>query len=871
MRSLVLYTIIACCFAALGQSALSEDRVPTPAQPGKDEYLPLRFQVKGIGRTELTTVYHDQKVYVPVVSMFTYLIIRADYDSIAGIVSGYYVSPDSAYRIDGKQQVVVYHGQRTPLAETDYFMTSRDFYLSMDVAKRLFNLNLSFQKSSLTLKLVPSPDLPILAAARRERTRLRMLRKQDPKYVTKSVDPGISLFNAGALDWRLISDLRETGTPRHSYFFREGMEVLGGTFVGMATGDFGKSLTRSRLRGTQTYTFFKSPALSQIVLGDMTPVTGAFRENLFGAEITNRPAARHVYFADELFQEQARLEQSADVYLNGQLLPSGGFFRGPLYNRALPLRYGSNDVEFHMYDRWLNETVFAYRPFVPTTMMRPDEFRYSLSAGKLRLFNDTWYGNGNVQYGLSDRVTVGGLVESFEYQSERKLYPALTGTGRVTQEIVLDMFYSPLATSRTTLSYLTPSLAGLNISYSLFARNTQLNLRDAHSEIIANGQIPIFFKRSQAAFINLGYDQTDYYQGRERSATAGLSLYLRNFQPRITAGLFWSNRGTTTDSLVTFRLTPGARFRLPLDIVIDVQADYEQVSKKFEDVIFQATKSITSEFLLAFAYNRFLEGPANVNLQLTMNLPFLTSSTIVNRVQSENSYQEHLSGSVAFSTESGEFSYDRVANKVGFGEIVLNPFVDANYNGVYDQGEQIVRMKRVRGFTEAGEVTTSNELTDQYRLDRMQAYQLYRLYMDPEGFENPLWVPEYSSFSMRAYPDRIQRFDIPIVDGGVVRGAVYEVTKEGNSPIEGVPVTIQSVDSMAQDGMRIPKYLKTMNSFSTGEFEFYPILPGQYTIRIDRDAVTRAGYRTVTYEKAIEIKHVAGGDVVEGVNFALTR
>ncbi len=870
MRSVVFYTVLACCLQGLSLSADSAESA-VPPQPTKEEYLPLRFQVKGIGRSELTTVYHDQKVYVPIVSMFTYLIINVEYDSSAKAVAGYYVSPDSAYRIDGSKQVIQYRGQTLPLAETDYFATSKDFYLSLDITRRVFGMNITFQKSSLTLRMVPSPNLPILAAARRERIRRRMLRRQDPVYVAKSLDRGMPLFGAGALDWRLISDLRETGKPRHTYFFREGLQVLGGTFVGTETGDFGKTLTRSRVRGSQTYAFFNNPMLSQIVLGDMTPQAGAFRENVFGAEITNRPAARHIYFTDELFQEEARVEQSADVYVNGQLMPSGGFFRNPFYNRSIPLRYGSNDVEFHMYDRWLNETIYAYRPFVPTTMLRPNEFRYDLTGGKLRLFNDTWYGNGVVQYGLSDRVTLGGLVESFEYQSERKLYPALTGTGRVTQEVVIDAFYSPLAIARTTLTYLTPSLAGLNVSYTLYARNTQLNLRDAHSEIIANAQLPIFFKLSQAAFFNVGFDQTEYYQGRERAATAGFSLFLRNFQPRITAAWFWSNRGASTDSLATFRITPGLRFRLPLDIVIDAQTDYERVTRKFEDILFQATKAITSEFLLTFSYNRFLDGAANLNLQLTVNLPFMTSSTIVNRVQSQNSYQEHLSGSLEYSTQSGQFSYDRVANKVGFGEIVLNPFIDANDNGVYDQGEQAIRMKRVRGFTEAGEVTTSKDLTEQYSLDRMQAYQIYRLYLDPEGFENPLWVPEFPSFAIRAYPNWIQRFDIPIVDGGVVRGAVYEVTKEGNNPVEGVPVTLVSVDSMSLDGMRVPKYVKTMNSFSTGEFEFYPILPGQYIISVDRDALTRAGYRAAVYQKSIEIKHVAGGDVIEGVNFALTR
>jgi hypothetical protein len=175
----------------------------------------------------------------------------------------------------------------------------------------------------------------------------------------------------------------------------------------------------------------------------------------------------------------------------------------------------------------------------------------------------------------------------------------------------------------------------------------------------------------------------------------------------------------------------------------------------------------------------------------------------------------------------------------------------------------------MKGFNDAGPISFHGRPDGNLELSRSLAYEDYRIYPDPTGLDNPIWVPKFASFAIKSFPNRITRVDIPIVEGGIVRGMVTRAAAGKVTQIEGVRMTIESEDSVRYEGRTAPSFKKTMTTFSTGEYEFFPIPPGHYIIALDSKQLQELGYQTEVSSRRIEIRVISGGDIIEGINFEL--
>jgi hypothetical protein len=659
-------------------------------------------------------------------------------------------------------------------------------------------------------------------------------------------------------------------TPRTLYTFRTGLQALGGNFFGTGSGRFGEVLHESRVRGRLTYALWDSPGLRQVVLGDFTPF-GVLNEDVFGAEITNRPASPRVYFSDEQFDTHVEAGEQIDVLSEGQIIETATANQTGTFSANVPMRYGSNDIAFHMYNRWGEQTITDFKPFVPRDLLKPDEFRYSVSGGKLRLLNDSYYANGTLQYGFNSRVTLGTTLESFESQQTTvRYYPSLFAASRLSTALLFSALFSPSLQSTASLNLQTANLSGGTLSVTHYALNSILNTRHAISQVDFSGILPFFFKNTQAGYLQATAQHVELLSEREQTVSGTASIFLKAVQPLVTLNAHWASRpGGLPDTLDLYRTQFGLLARLPLDILFLGQAEYDNIDHAFSSVFYEASYAITPRFLASIAYSRYFSSVSSVFLQLSYGLPFATVQAATRKISDEYQYQERVSGSIGFSSQTGDVIYDRVPNRVGYGDIILNPYIDENNNDRYDPGEKRVSLTRMRAFTEWGPTYFKQRPDGDLELSRSLAYETYRVYPDPVGLDNPIWVPKYSSFSVESYPSYISRLDIPIVEGGIVRGSVTGLVRGGPGPVEGAQIIISSVDSVQLDGHRGPLYIKKMTTFSTGEYEFFPIPPGDYLVSLDPHQVESMGYHAATISRRITIRSIAGGDVLEGINFEL--
>jgi len=223
-----------------------------------------------------------------------------------------------------------------------------------------------------------------------------------------------------------------------------------------------------------------------------------------------------------------------------------------------------------------------------------------------------------------------------------------------------------------------------------------------------------------------------------------------------------------------------------------------------------------------------------------------------------------VSGSVGYSPEVGDFYFDYLASRVGYGGLVFQPFVDANGNDMHDPGEEYIQSGRMTM------TTLFNKSTLRYRpggfvIERAQPYEEYYLTLEPQYLDNPLWVPKYSTLSVVAEPNEFRRVDVPIILGGIVRGQVLFGTNGDAVPAEGLSISI-SPEGQAEGGFR-----RTMLTFSTGQFEFFGIPPGRYVVSLDPNQVSQIGYRTDGLSRVVEIRALPEGDGVNDIDFTLQR
>jgi hypothetical protein len=832
------------------------------------ETIPVQLTVRGVGKAELIVIAQGNVVYVPVVEFFNFLRVNATYNAANRSVEGFYISPDSKYVIDAANRTGSIRDRVVALSTSDVMVRGNDVYLRGEIYEQLFGLQLTYYPRRLEIILKTKENLPIFLERARELARRRKGAYFAVPTAEFNAPRRVSLFSVGRLDYLFSNQLSRYGSPRQSYSLHLGNQLLGGDFDGRVNGSARTALTTRDMTARLRYAFLGNSVVRQIYLGDVF-TGGLVPSTVWGAEITNRPAPRRYLFGTEELDGTLQTGGIADFYFRGVL---ADYQRGDAdgnYSFTTPLIYGVSNYEVRQYDAYGIERQVEYRVIVPPSMLPPGELQYSLVGGKLRFLNDQFYGNGSLQWGVNSYLTLGTGFDVYDGTnpfSTRTVHPFFTTTARLSQLLTGDFTVAPTAYSRGVLSITYPSSAGGSLSYAWYNRNPFYNPRNIKTDGAATVSIPI---RSNLQRLNLDLlvRETIFESGKDRIFQASLGGQFGAMSPRITHRRTWRDRDFFTDTeayttaSVGFRASGGFFFR--------GQTRYYHYGGGFRDLRLEFSKRFSREFWLQlFLDKSFITQSAIAGAQVVYYFPFALLRTIVagggaTGVRTSQS----VSGSLGYSGEAGDFYFDYLSNRVGFGGIVVNPFVDTNNNGEYDDGEEILEKAKISATTMFGNQSLRYIPGSGFGLKHTLPYEEYIMTIDPEYFDNPLWVPKYTSVSVVSEPNMFRQVDLPIVFGGIVRGRVESEVAGKTFPAEGVTVTV--ISDVTEEGKE--PYKKVGISFSTGEFEFIGIPPGRYRVQVDNAQLALLGYRAIQPVRTIEVVSKPDGDELNDVNFSLTR
>ncbi len=832
------------------------------------EAIPVQLTVRGVGKSELIVYAQDNVVYVPVVELFTFLRLNATYNAGSRMVEGFYISPDTKYIIDAANRTASIRDRVVPLSTTDVLVRGNDIYLRGELFEPLFGLQLSYFPRRLEIVLKTKENLPIFLERARELARRRKGAFFTVPTAEYTAPRRVSLFSLGRLDYLFSNQLSRYGSPRQTYSLHLGNQLLGGDFDGRVNGTARTPLTNRDMSARLRYAFLSNNLVRQVYLGDVF-TGGLVPSSVWGAEITNRPAPRRYLFGTEDLDGTLQTGGVADFYFRGVLADYQKGDAEGNYSFNTPLIYGVSNYEVKQYDAYGIERQVEYRVIVPPSMIPPGEVQYSLVGGKLRFLNDQFYGNGSVQWGVNPYLTLGtgfDMYDGANPYSTRKVHPFFTSTARLSQLLTGDFTVAPTAYSRGILSVTYPSSAGGSISYAWYNRNPFYNPRSIKTDGAATVSVPI---RSTAQRLNLDFlvRETIFESGRDRVFQASLGGQFGTVSPRITHRRTWRDRDFFKD--VEAYTTASIGLRASGGFFFRGQTRYYHYGGGFRDLRLEFSRRFSKEFWLQlFLDKSFITQSAIAGAQVVYYFPFALFRTIIGGGGATGiRTSQSVSGSLGYSGEAGDFYFDYLSNRVGFGGIVVNPFVDANNNGEYDDGEETLEKAKIQATTMFGNQALRYIPGNGFGLKHTLPYEEYIMTIDPEYFDNPLWVPKYTSVSVVSEPNMFRQVDLPIVFGGIVRGRVESEVGGKTFPAEGVTVTIQT--DAPEEGKQ--SYKKVGISYSTGEYEFIGVPPGRYRVTVENAQLSLLGYRAVETTKIVEIVSKQDGDEINDINFSLTR
>jgi hypothetical protein len=177
------------------------------------------------------------------------------------------------------------------------------------------------------------------------------------------------------------------------------------------------------------------------------------------------------------------------------------------------------------------------------------------------------------------------------------------------------------------------------------------------------------------------------------------------------------------------------------------------------------------------------------------------------------------------------------------GGVAARIFVDANGNGLFDDGEELVEgaelnavQVKKEGFSDENGIAF---------IPNLPRGRITDIKVDPSSLADPYWMPNYEGLSLRPRPGKVKELDFPLVVSGEIDGTIYFVSDGG----EKTPARQFKVHLIAPWG----DLVKTTSTAYDGFYILGEIPPGIYYLVVDYKDAENTGYMTPPPQR-VELK-----------------
>ena len=854
----IIYFILAIIFLIVKQSF---------SQVTYSERVPVSFRAVGFPEKEINIHIKDSVAYLPAVEVFDYLGIKVKYTAPQMLIQGFYKNKDSTYVIDAGNRTARLGRRTYSLYADDFIIEGNIIYLRTDFVNQFFGLDFAFNPVILRVTLRNTRNLP----AYQYQQIIRRNQNQQIRGITDIPEPDITYerdyFYTGAGLFNYSVSSRITSTRINSvYNFYLGSKVLGNDLELTAQGFYSsKRKSEPIIHGTYRIPILDNKYLTQIIAGRVYN-PGLFPLDIYSLEITNRPLATRYIQSRDIFSDQ--LLPNANLRIMG--IPRGltlmqtdsvGHFA-----IEVPTIYGKGDIEIRAVDRYGQIDIVRYQNNVPYKLLPEGETEYSVLLGKVYNVGNRYLSVNSISYGVSSKITVGGHVEYYKLPHlSQNLHAALTSVGRITDGIYVDGLVSPNAYSEVGLNWLPTTAAEISLRRAWYTNNYRMNYFSIYDKWEALMNIPFLTRSLRLNAYGSRYQYQDYH---DYSLSTSLRGLFRKVSMGIGTRITWRTYEPTNAQNIPYHISNATlESLLPLSIFFRTQITFDHVRHEVQSIGFDLTRLFFRRLHVNLSFQRYPAIPRYfLGLSLRYYFPFVTASAKYTYTDNGQSYYNaYLKGSIIFDVPERSIAFSNKTYRGSYGGFRIRPFFDGNNNSVRDEGEEYIDKGRIYIQNRTLGLSPVALARNIFTSSRLLPYNEFSIYLDPRTLDNPLLVPRYNAVRILSESNYIRDLDIPIVQSGTIRGAVI-LKDTVDIPLEGISVQL----SRRGEGGRTIVLRKSI-TFSTGEFEFDLLPPGNYIVQVDPAQMELYRFKSQPARRDVVLRAVPEGDIVENINFTLIR
>lgn len=820
--------------------------------PGYDE-LNVELTVQRLGTFEIPVAIKGEEAYLPVSDLFDLLKIKNETEG--ELLQGFIIHPDSTYTINWEKPGIQFKDRDYTLSKNDILVTPSARYLKSDLFGSIFGLDTDFSFRSLSVALKTEKELPVLKEMRLQNMRENLDRVKGIVLPDTVIPRRYPFFKPGTLDWGVV-------TTQQTDFENDNRLMLGlGTmFLG---GETNLMLNySSRLPFTSRNQFYQwryvnndNPYLSQVTAGRIfTRATSSLFAPVTGVQFTNAPLQNRRSFGTYLLNDYTEPRWTVELYVNNVLVAFTEADASGFYSFEVPLMYGNTAVNLRFYGPYGEERIEERVINIPYNFVPKNELEYTLSAGIVENDENNRFSRLNLNYGLSNALTIGGGVEYLSEVESGEVMPFMNASMRIAAGLLFSGEYMYGVKGEALLSYRTPKSLQVDLNYVYYDEDqTAINFNYLEERKISLST-PIR-TRNFSMFSRFSVNQI--IMPTTEFTTAQLLL---------SGAVFGISTNFTTYGLYNDRIKKptiysslSQTYRLPYRFLFSPQVQYDFSREGFNNLILELERPVFRQGFLNVAYeNNFLRDAHIFEVGLRYAFNFAQTSATSRIGNRNSSFVQSARGSLMLDDNTG---YVLASNRTAMSRAALTviPFLDFNGNGIKEALEPGVPGLELKN--RSGKITYNSDRSI-LRITELQPYVDLLLELDPVSLDNIAWKISNPKILVKTQPNFFKEIYVPVEVMGEVGGMVY--FKEGNNT-RGLGRII--VNILDENGEKAAEILTE----GDGYFSYLGLAPGKYIAEVDPEQLEKLGYQATPERIEFEIEVDKYGDIVDTLEFTLEK
>jgi hypothetical protein len=839
LRYSKLFILLFISIAAFGQNETEYEEVP------------VTFSYVPVGTMEITAIIKNEQAYLPIKTIFDFLKIKTNATTSLDSIQGFFIDPKSSFLFDFNTKHISYSGKQIELSASELIKTPSDLYLSSFQLNKIFGLDCQFNFRHLSISLKTEQELPVLRELKQKKLLDNLSHLKDEKKADTIIKSKFKWIQLGMADWS-INATQERNRPDYLRAnVAMGAMLLGGeanvnlTHYKGQRFDAGSQFYRWRYVNNKL-SLFNQIAVGRISIQNISSLSGP----LNGIVISNTPTNYRKAFGSYHYTGTTEPGWVVELYVNSILVnyikaDATGFF-----SFDIPIVYGNSAIELKFYGPWGEEKIQQENISIPYSFLPAGKMEYSLGTGIVKDENKSRFSRLNLSYGLNKRITIGGGTEYLSSVMPGKAFPYFNASMRLGNSLIFNGELAKGVRTKGAISYRSHSALQMEIAYMKYAKGQIFINNNYQEERRFLVTIPFRYKRL-SAYSRLSYNEFILSKYKYSSTEWLLSASVRGISSNLKTSIqtYQSERPTVYSNY-------SLSFRIPGDVRLSPQAQYQYNSKRFTLLKIEGEKKISYKGYLNMAFEKSsLLHYSTFSLGLRFDLSF--GRVFLSTRQGSNTMvtTQSASGNLTYGRGPGLTRFSN-QNNLGRGGLIVSPFLDLNSNGKKDANEPKVNGLKLK--VNGGRI---EQIGDSHvMITSLEAYKDYIIELDKNSFDNIAWQIKKASLKVTVQPNVLQLIEVPVEVMGEASGMVF---LDNGKQLKGLSrIQLNFYDSSFR------KVGQTLSE-TDGYFSFMGLSPGRYQVKVDSTQMEMLRLNVFPGRLSFTIKESVEGVLADGFEFKL--